>query len=73
MRWLRTLTLVTIVVVIGGIASMVAGLVMGMPGSEVLHLVAYLLPAAAVTIVAATFAGPLLDRRRSDSGSWRWP
>ncbi len=62
MRWLRTLTLVAIVVVIGGIASMVTGLVMGMPGTEVLHLVAYLLPAAAVTIVAATLAGPLLDR-----------
>jgi signal transduction histidine kinase len=61
-RWLRTLALVAIVVSIGGIASMVAGLVMGMPGSDVLHLVAYLLPAAAVTIVAATLAGPLLDR-----------
>ncbi len=59
MRWLRTLGLVAIVVVIGGIASMVAGLVMGMPGREVVHLVAYLLPAAAVTIIAAALAGAL--------------
>ncbi|MGH2679511.1 MAG: HAMP domain-containing sensor histidine kinase, partial [Actinomycetota bacterium] len=62
MRSLRTLSLVAIVAVTGGVASLVVGFVMGMPGSELLHLAAYLLPAAVATIAAATLAGPLLDR-----------
>jgi signal transduction histidine kinase len=62
MRSFRTLALVAIVAAAGGVASLIVGMVMGMPGSELLHLVGYLLPAAAVTVVAATLAGPLLDR-----------
>ena len=62
MRSLRTLSLVAIVAVTGGVASLVVAFVMGMPGRELVHLGAYLLPAAAATIVAATLAGPLLDR-----------
>ena len=62
MRSLRTLSLVAIVAVTGGVASLVVAFVIGMPGRELVHLGAYLLPAAAATIVAATLAGPLLDR-----------
>lgn len=62
MRILRTLLLVAIVAVIGGAGTLIVGLVMGMPGSELVHLAGYLMPAAAVTVVAAAIAGPLLAR-----------
>lgn len=62
MRSLRSLLLVAIVAVTGGLASLLVGFVLGMPGNELLHLVGYLLPAAAATIVAASLAGPMLDR-----------
>jgi signal transduction histidine kinase len=61
-RSLRTVALVAIVAVTGAGASLIVGFLMGMPGDELLHLVGYLLPAAAATVVAATLAGPLLDR-----------
>jgi signal transduction histidine kinase len=61
-RSLRSLLLVAIVAVTGGLASLLVGFVLGMPGNELLHLVGYLLPAAAATIVAASLAGPMLDR-----------
>lgn len=62
MRSLRSVLLVAIVAVTGGLASLLVGFVLGMPGNELLHLVGYLLPAAAATIVAASLAGPMLDR-----------
>jgi signal transduction histidine kinase len=62
MRTWRTLLLVVVVAVVGGAATLVVGLVMGMGGGELVHLVRYLVPAAAVTVVAAAVTGPLLRR-----------
>jgi signal transduction histidine kinase len=62
MRTWRTLLLVVVVAVVGGAATLVVGLVMGMDGGELVHLVRYLVPATAVTIVAAAVTGPLLRR-----------
>jgi signal transduction histidine kinase len=62
MRTWRTLLLVGVVAVVGGAATLVVGLLMGMGGGELVDLVRYLVPATAVTIVAAAVTGPLLRR-----------
>jgi signal transduction histidine kinase len=62
MRTWRTPLLVVVVAVVGGAATLLVGLVMGMDGGELIDLLRYLVPAAATTVVAAAVSGPLLRR-----------
>lgn len=62
MKSWRTLALVAAVASAGGLGTLAVGAAMGMVGGDLLHLAAYLAPAAAVTVLAAAIAGPLLSR-----------
>lgn len=61
MTW-RPVALAAVVAVVGGLGTIAVGALMGMGGAELVHLALLLLPAAAVTVVAAVLAGPLLRR-----------
>ncbi len=62
MRAWRALALVTAVALAGGIASLVAGVALGMHASDLAHLGALMLPAVLVTVVAIALARPVLAR-----------
>jgi signal transduction histidine kinase len=61
MSW-RPVALATAVAAVGAAGTIAVGALMGMGGAELAHLALLLLPAAAVTVVAAVLAGPLLRR-----------
>jgi signal transduction histidine kinase len=61
MSW-RPLALAAAVAVTGAIGTMLAGLAAGMGGADIAHLALLMLPAAAVTVVSAAVARPLLAR-----------
>ena len=61
MTW-RPVTLAAAVAAVGAAGTIAVGALAGMEGSELTHLALLLLPAAAVTVVAAVLAGPLLRR-----------
>lgn len=58
----RTLALVVAVATVGAAGTLAAAAVTGMDASDLAHLVTFLMPAAAVTVVAAVAARPLLAR-----------
>jgi signal transduction histidine kinase len=58
----RTFVLVAAVATLGALATLIVGVVVGMSGGEILDLVKFLAPAAAVTIAAALGSGRLLRR-----------
>jgi signal transduction histidine kinase len=60
-RW-RPLALLALLALIGGLGTLLVGRAMGMGGSDLAHLAAYLAPAAAVTVAAVALATPLLSR-----------
>lgn len=61
MSW-RPVALAAAVAAVGALGTIAVGALMGMGGAELAHLALLLLPAAAVTVVAAVLAGPLLRR-----------
>jgi signal transduction histidine kinase len=61
MSW-RPVALAAAVAAVGAAGTIAVGALMGMGGAELAHLALLLLPAAAVTVVAAVLAGPLLRR-----------
>ncbi|MBI2237981.1 MAG: HAMP domain-containing histidine kinase [Actinobacteria bacterium] len=62
MRSWRALALLAAVAAAGGLGTLGVGAAMGMGRNDLLHLAAYLAPAAAVTVLAMAIAGPLLAR-----------
>jgi signal transduction histidine kinase len=60
-RW-RPLLLLAALALIGGLGTLLVARAMGMGGSDLAHLAAYLAPAAAVTVAAVALAAPLLSR-----------
>ncbi|MDQ4131504.1 MAG: hypothetical protein M3133_11050, partial [Actinomycetota bacterium] len=58
----RPLSLVAVVTAVGAIATVAVAAAMGMPPRDVAHIALFLLPAAAVTVVSAAVARPLLAR-----------
>jgi signal transduction histidine kinase len=58
----RPVALAVAVAAVGAVGTIAVGALMGMGGAELTHLTLLLLPAAAVTVVAAVLAGPLLRR-----------
>ena len=61
MSW-RLVVLAAAVAAVGAAGTIAVGALVGMGGAELVHLALLLLPAAAVTVVAAVLAGPLLRR-----------
>ena len=61
MNW-RPVVLAAAVAAVGAAGTIAVGALAGMGGPELIHLALLLLPAAAVTVVAAVLAGPLLGR-----------
>ena len=60
----RTLALVVAVAAVGAAGTLAAAAVTGMDAGDLAHLVAFLVPAAAVTVVAAVAADPSWHARR---------
>ena len=56
------MVLAAAVAAVGAAGTIAVGALVGMGGAELVHLALLLLPAAAVTVVAAVLAGPLLRR-----------
>ncbi len=61
MTW-RPVALAAAVAAVGAAGTIAVGALAGMGGADLVHLALLLLPAAAVTVVAAVLAGPLLAR-----------
>jgi signal transduction histidine kinase len=61
MTW-RPVLLAATAALVGAAGTLLTGLAAGMGGSEILHLALLMLPAAAVTVVTAVVARPLLGR-----------
>jgi signal transduction histidine kinase len=61
MTW-RPLALAGAVAAVGAAGTLALGAVLGMGGSEIVHLAALLLPAAVVTVAASVATRPLLSR-----------
>lgn len=61
MSW-RALSLVVAVTAVGAAGTIAIAAAMGMPPTDVAHIALFLLPAAAVTVVSAAIARPLLAR-----------